>query len=330
MRDICPICEKRTEIERVSTDEAISVRSEEVLVPVELLKCSECGESFADPKAEYGPVELAYREFRKRKGLLQPEEIRGFRNRLGLTQSELGELLCVGIASISRWENGALQDAAHDKALRLAMDPQVLIRLVEDAPRALSQAKRADLLTRLSDTQDGLGIQLQLERISSYKADDLSGFKNFDYSKFVNAVLLFCKEGTFTTNLNKLLFYVDFLHFKKYAVSLTGLRYAHMPYGPAPDKYHSYFAHLSEGGLVESEEVSFPNGSGERFHSSTKPDLHVFEESELRCILHVKETFEKKSAKEISEISHKELAYTETGDGELISYTHAGSLSLDL
>lgn len=330
MKGICPICEKETELEVISTREVISVRGEEIDVPIELFKCAECREDFSNPANERGPVELAYREFRKRRGLLQPEEIKEFRIGFGLTQSELGKLLGFGGASISRYENGALQDDAHDKALRLSKNPRNLVLLIEETPAALLESKRNDLLKLLRKEEECLDFQSQIERLGAYEADDRSGFKNFDYSKFLNAVLLFCKEGMFTTSLNKLLFYADFLHFKTYAVSLTGLRYAHMPFGPAPDKYHSFLAFLLERNLVETEEVVFDCGSGERFSSKTEADFSVFEESELRCLLHVKATLGNMSATDISDYSHKETAFKKTKNGELISYTLAEGLSLEL
>ena len=330
MKGICPNCEKETTLERVSIEEVISVRRGDITVPVELFRCSECGEDFEDASSKEAQVESAYREYRKRLNLLQPEEIKNFRSRFGLTQSELGKLLGFGGASISRYENGALQDDTHDNALRLAMHPNNLLRLIEKFPDAISDAKRSELTARLRDEDMCSSFRTHLERLSSYKADHLCGFKEFDFAKFLSAVLLFCKAGTFTTVLNKLLFYGDFLHYKEFSVSITGLRYAHMTYGPAPDKYHTFFASLIEDELLNTEEVVFNNGGGERFWSSAKPDIEIFEESELRCLLHVKAKFGKSTATEVSDYSHKESAYKETKNGELITYTLAENLSLGL
>ena len=69
---------------------------------------------------------------------------------------------------------------------------------------------------------------------------------NLGLAKLFNAILFFCKGRVLKTKLNKLLFYADFKHFKEYAVSITGARYARIPFGPAPDKYAFYFATLLE------------------------------------------------------------------------------------
>ena len=66
---ICPICEKDTTIRKVTIDEIIVVKDEEITVPVTLFWCSDCGKDFEDPKAEIGPVELAYKKYCKIKGI---------------------------------------------------------------------------------------------------------------------------------------------------------------------------------------------------------------------------------------------------------------------
>ncbi|MFC1475860.1 type II TA system antitoxin MqsA family protein [Candidatus Zixiibacteriota bacterium] len=330
MRGICPNCEQETELNSVRTEDTIVVRGESIKVPVEYYECKVCGADFEDPKMENGPVDRAYREYRRRKGLLLPEEIRQLRSRFGLTQSELGKLLGFGGATLSRYENGALQDEAHDRALRLALNPGNLIQLVHKTPDAIPDSKRDELTEKLIKEDEYNCVRSHIERVNSYNPDELSGFKGFEFVKFLNAVLLFCKEPVFTTVLNKLLFYSDFLHFKKFAISITGTRYVHMQFGPVPDEYRFCLALLESDSVLETEEVIFDGGSGAIYISKAPADLGVFDESELRCLLHVKSRFEKISATDVSQYSHNEPAYKETKHGDLISYVLAESLSLDL
>ncbi len=67
-------------------------------------------------------------------GLLTPDEIRAGREKLGLSQQELQELLGLGGNSLSRWENGHVyQSRSHD----------TLLRITYSVPPALKWLKRA-------------------------------------------------------------------------------------------------------------------------------------------------------------------------------------------
>ena len=61
--------------------------------------------------------------------MLNPEDIRSYRSRRGLTQKEFSDLLGIGIATLNRYENGALQSEAHDRIIKLAMEPQNFLNL---------------------------------------------------------------------------------------------------------------------------------------------------------------------------------------------------------
>ena len=131
MKDICPFCEAECDIELVKTREPIKVRGEAIDVEVHYLKCAVCANTFENPCSEHDPLDLAYREYRKRHSMTQPDEIREFRKRYDLTQGELSKILGWDIATLNRYENGALQDDAHEKTLRLAMQPENFMRLME-------------------------------------------------------------------------------------------------------------------------------------------------------------------------------------------------------
>lgn len=68
MKDICPNCEKKTEIKHVSTRETIEVHGEPIEFDAEFFTCTECGVDFENTR---GPdtLALAYQEYRNRHGL---------------------------------------------------------------------------------------------------------------------------------------------------------------------------------------------------------------------------------------------------------------------
>lgn len=97
-------------------------------------KCTACGEVVFSNDTE----EQISRALRSQLRLLQPSEIREKRERLGLTQAQLAERLCIAQETISRWETGAMiQSRSLDRLLR------VFFRF-PDAFAALDEAEAAE------------------------------------------------------------------------------------------------------------------------------------------------------------------------------------------
>jgi len=263
--------------------------------------------------------------------MIQPEAIREIRKKYGLTQGELAGLLGWGVATLSRYENGALQSSAHDRLLALATEPRNLLKLVDATPDALTEEKRQHLKQLLAAT---ISRELSFKRIyedrfGAYEPDAFSGYKRLDLSKLFNAILYFCRgQHIPTTKVNKLLFYADFKHFKEYTVAITGARYARMPFGPAPDNYSYYFATLQEENAIEVEEIIFDQGAGEYFRSLRDPDLSIFTDGELKILAVVKENLKDFTARAISDMSHQEKGYIDTPMGHPISYEYADELKI--
>ncbi len=331
MKNICLNCEKETNTQLIKTKESYKIRSEMIEVDVEFLKCVECGKEFAPPGVLVDPLSIAYREYRHRHSMLQPEDIRAHREEYGLTQQELSRLLGWGLVTLSRYENGALQDDAHEKSLRLSMEPHNLLKLLEETSNAISSKEKYERIInelKALDEQSRSFEKIYLERFGHYPPDEYSGYKKLDLDKLFNLILFFCKEGIFKTRLNKFLFYADFKNYKDNSTSITGLRYMHLPLGPVPDNYEYYFATLVHDNAVSIEEVCFDDCCGEKLYAARKADLSIFSDGELRTALFVKEYFQVMNSREISEFSHQEKAYVATSLGQSISYDFADEIRI--
>ncbi|MHB9030179.1 MAG: type II TA system antitoxin MqsA family protein [Candidatus Latescibacterota bacterium] len=327
MNDICPQCEEIRDIKTINSEVEIDIRGEKIKVNTKYYQCSVCGEEFEDLNGDSDSLNSAYREYRRRHGMLQPEEIRELRKRYGLTQRELSTLLGWGGATLSRYETGALQDEAHDKLLQFIKNPQNLLTLVEQKPEAITESTRK----RIEDEVRGLKlgtpplITVFEERFGSYEPGILSGYLRLDLSKLMQAILFFCREGIVKTKLNKLLFYADFKHFRETTVSITGARYVRMPYGPVPDNYELLYAMLVEErkDILVREIVYGDDCVGEEYLAVRNADLAVFSQSELMVLKATKKHFRNFSAKKTSDFSHQEKGYIDTPPQKLISYEFA-------
>ncbi|MBI4621577.1 MAG: DUF4065 domain-containing protein [Desulfobacterales bacterium] len=332
MKEICPICDKKSRAKLIKKKEAMNVRGERINVEYEVFKCYACGEEYIDTETEYEPFVYAYAIYRKKHNMLHPQEIKEIRRKYGLTQSELGGLLGWGGATLSRYENGALQDKAHDNQLKLLREPRNMLKMITENLDALREQRRNQLLTNIKKlAKDEYPIKRFLKEWGTEREISVySGYKSFDLDKLINCILYFCKDGLLKTVINKYLFYADFQHFKEYQTSITGARYVHLTYGPVPMNYDIYLATLVNEREIDVNEVFYEGKDfvGEEYKAIEAPILTLFSDSELKILATVKEHFKGYSAKAISDFSHEEKGYQETTKGQPISYEYAETLRM--
>lgn len=332
MKEMCPICEKESQVNAIKKKEAINVRGELIDVEYEVLKCNECGEEYVNTETPHDPFVYAYDIYRKKHNMLQPDEIKEIRKKYGLTQGELSRLLGWGGATLSRYETGALQDKTHDNQLKLLKDPRNMRVILTENPDALREQRGRQLLTNIEKlAEEECPFERFLEEWGAEREISIySGYMSFNMDKLLNCMLYFCIGGLLKTAINKHLFYADFKHFKDYKVGISGTRYIHLPYGPVPKNYEIYLATLVNEGAIDVNEISYEGKDfiGEEYKTLKKPNLTLFSESELKIMATIKEHFKGYSAKAISNFSHDEKGYQETTTGQPISYEYAEALRI--
>lgn len=328
MKRVCPECGKTSEWEIISRPEEFDIKGEKITVESQLLLCAECGAEYEDMNSVVDPYNLAYEEYRRRKGMVHPAQLVSFRKKYDLTQKELSELLGFGGVTLSRYENGALQDEAHDQLLQFIIQPANLLRLIKQKPNIFSDEKRITILAQLR--REITTVSLIKDLLKNEKPDILSGNKPFDLDIVSNLIKFFTfPNPVVKSKLLKLLFYADFKYFKETRFSITGLKYAHLQYGPVPDQYDFLLASILEMDHEIRVDVQ-PIGDyfGELFISDAPLSSEAFEEDVLSTIRKVANIFQGYNAKDIESFSHEEKGYKETCQGELISYLYARELQI--
>lgn len=131
--------------------------------------------------------------------------------------------------------------------------------------------------------------------------------------KRINAILYFCKHTKFLTEtkLYKLLYFLDFLHFKEVGRPVTDLEYFAWNFGPVPSKL---FFEIKEKKapkeilkcIIEEKNKLTGNKIGLSFKSFQSPDLDVFSEREIEILKKVADIFRDAKAKDMTEITHLE------------------------
>lgn len=130
-------------IDYVTRPEVVDVRGDEITVNASYWVCKDCSVEFENLCEGNDYLAEAYEIYRKKYNMLAPQDIKALRIKYGLTQGELAQILGWGLATLSRYEKGSLQDFAHDKILKLLkQEPITLLQLItNDGPYILGKTK---------------------------------------------------------------------------------------------------------------------------------------------------------------------------------------------
>jgi len=152
MQELCFNCDYEEELQPIREPVIITVRGESIPATKEFYQCPNCGHAFTSSLG-HDALDEAYREYRHRHHLLQPEDIRNKREQYGLTQQELSTLLGWKENTLSKYENGALQEESQDTLLKFALEPINLLQLIKRKPDAINSDKRTGLIEQLLSNQ---------------------------------------------------------------------------------------------------------------------------------------------------------------------------------
>lgn len=160
--------------------------------------------------------------------------------------------------------------------------------------------------------------------------------QEFNRAKF-KELLLYIAESSAddprfgATKLNKILFYSDFLHYGLHGEAITGATYQRLDRGPAPRELLPVQRELTEkegdAEIIERTRFGYPQ---KRLTPKRDPDLSLFNGDEIAVVEAVIDHFHDHNAREVSDISHAELAWKIAGDREEIPYDAVFLASQDL
>ena len=240
--DYCEVCGREVETKIITRKEIFNVCGEDIEVDAQAMVCAECGEELFNEELDSATLINAYNEYRRRHKLLLPEEIRKIREQYGLSQRSFAKLLNWGDKTIRRYENGAVQDRAHNSLLLFLREPENMRTYLTENEVALEEkqvVKLLDTVDKLEQDTDFRVGRRYFDLFFSRIPCEENGFKGFDYEKLCAMVLFFAHKsaGLLKTKLMKLLNYSDMIFYKENGLSISGLKYAHLPYGPVPDNF---------------------------------------------------------------------------------------------
>ena len=291
-------------------------------------ECTDSGERFTDTKLDEANIFQVYNQYRAKYGIPFPDEIKEIRKQYGLSASKMSSILGFGDNQYRLYENGDMPSEANGKIIMSIKNPYVFETFILNSQNQISTEEMEKIMERISD------LKLKYNENDKRKVlfhglrrDIFNGFAEQRIGKLKNILLFFLEgtDGVFQTKMNKLLFYADFLCYKRTGRGISGLSYKAIQRGPVPQRWDRIYSFYDD---IQQEIVIFPNGiEGCKIITSLSPDKQSFTDYELEVLRDVKQRFISESSNSISELSHSENAWSQyEGTNQLISFNLAFEL----
>lgn len=337
IRAVCPYCEAERSVRIIHRSETVHIRKDDILIEAEFSVCTECGNEFATLEQMDANLSNAREQYRAHHSIIRPEEIVAIRRKYDISQKAFGKILGIGELTINSYEKGILPSGAHNSLIRLASLPENFVRLYSIHRTELSDLQQRKIDSALSRLQNKTccysedGALAETVFVSAKNDIAYCGKTTASPERMyalIQLLLAYIGISIYKMALLKLLFYCDFSYFRHYGSSITGWRYAHLPYGPVPDDYKDilFFGEQKGRFLVTPDEAQY----GEFITLPKEFSLNAIEDefspNELDLIKEVADNLGKVPASTLSEYTHEEDGWINTPHAQSISYAYAATL----
>lgn len=281
-------------------------------------KCEDTGKEFSTTETGDITMKQLYNQYREKNDILFPGQIIDLREKYGLSPLKMSAVLGFGPNVYKSYEKGDIPNKSNSTLLNIAKDPKQFFEI------ALKSKQLSDPeLKKLKEITDDLiskKFVFDMEnclRINSDEINQFTGYVKRNFEKFANMVLYFIEDGrTFTTRLNKYLFYADFKCYNQTGFSMSGYPYCAIDKGPVPDDYKRlYYWKMLENEFVKIKEVTIAGQTLEQLVPAKDFNKKCFSQKELKILSDVYANLKYQNTQAIINLSHEEKGWLENEKG---------------
>jgi uncharacterized phage-associated protein len=322
----CAYCDGNAHLHR--TGKELNYRKEVFKVIEHFYKCKECKEEFTTTETDTVTLLQAHNQYRERHNIPFPEEILAIREKYEISATKMSEVLGLGVNGYGNYEKGEIPTPAIGNLISTSGKPEVFKSMLEKAKLIFSNGSYANAIEKVN-------FLIDKERVSQpfyvklnqhTEANSLTGFKKPNKDKIAGVLISYINKCNQEFNdrlkLNKLLFYSDFVSYKLFGTSITGLSYRAIDYGPVPTFYDNIYTYFENENIIASKWIKDSNGSAkETFTTEAGVDSKLFNDEERLVLEIIAEAFKNISSWDLVELSHKEQGWIDLHPGrEIINY----------
>ncbi len=275
-------------------------------------RCEDTGESFTTCESDDAGFIQVSNQYRIKYGIPFTDEIVAIRNRYGVSSSKMSAILGIGANQWRLYESGEVPNVSNGRMIRSIMNPKVFLDLVESARQVLTDREYTSITekvnTVISQSNEYRTNNYECKRVFSVVRGKENGYSPISLPRLKAIMLMVINESgeVFCTKMNKLLFYIDFLSYRQRGMAMTGLTYRAFDFGPVPDRWDKVYSEFDE---IHQEPRLIGEYEGNVLVAEGTFDDDILSESEKNIIHTICERFKSSTSREISGISHKEMAW---------------------
>lgn len=234
------------------------------------------------------------------------ERVRNIRERSGMSQQKLSELLGVSRPTVSQLEAGSRKICTEeleklseifgmsvDGILHAEKEPEVVFE------KSL-KGRAEDPVIRISVPQKNLK---KFREVLLYILNKIGSKPNIG-----------------ETVIYKLLYFIDFDFYEKYEEQLIGATYIKNKFGPSPVEFRKIVDRMIQDEEIEKVKSNFFQYEQSKYLPLRTPDLSMLTANEVKTIDDVLNKLSDMNAKQISTYSHNDVPWLTTQDGKKIDY----------
>ncbi len=326
------------EIELIREPRSLEFKKESFEITHHSYRCVDTGEYFTTEELDQVNITQVQNKYREKHNIPFPDQIISIRDKYGLSATKMSEILGFGVNTYRNYEGGEVPQASNAKLIKLAGNPEKFKSLVEMSDILTEKEldrllKKIDQLIEEEESSEERYLRKLLTN-KHWEPGILTGYRQIQLERFCNMAVYFAEKiSPYKTCLNKLMFYADFLNYKKTGFSISGSDYRAIEMGPVPDGYDTLYDYFNRNKMlhIRYDQFADKENIGERFvPNPDRPfEAELFNESEVKVLELVVNYFNEMSTQEIINMSYEEEAWKQKSkEKEFIEYDYAFDLSI--